>query len=511
MQTKKMQILMCFVIMGILLGVFTIPLATAATNLAQGKAASADSSQSANPAANGNDGNTGTRWCAANGNTGHWWMVDLGSSQSITGTEVMWEKSGVVYKYKVETSTDNVNWTLKVDKNANTSTAQTQTDNFTGTARYVRITVTGLSTSPVAWASFFEFRVFGAGGTTTPTPTGRSSTPTPSTATTPTPTMVSTDGPPVDPALRSQCTGTSPIKFHMNVAPGNYDVTVVLGDTSSAGATLVQAEARRLMFGQLSTSAGTLSRQTFTVNVREPEGQPTGQGGTGTSGLDLVFAGSNPKLNGLGVVTASNPLVVYLCGDSTTCDQPTAPYTGWGQMLPHYCKLGLCIANYGDSGESSGSFLSNSALFPAVEKLIKANNYVFIQFGHNDKSVDEATYKTNLTSYVTKTRAKGGIPIFITPPVRRLFNSDGKTLSSTALHVNSLGVNLPAAMKAVATANNVPLIDLTTKSKNLVESLGQSGSTQLYLTAAKDGVDDNTHFCEYGANEMAKLVLQGIR
>jgi hypothetical protein len=131
------------------------------TNLALGKTASADSSQTANPAASGNDGSTTTRWCANDGNLNHWWKVDLGASHALTGSEVMWEKSGLVYKYKVEVSTDNTNWTLVIDKTNNTSTSQTQTDNFTATARYVRITVTGLSTSPVAWASFFEFRVFG--------------------------------------------------------------------------------------------------------------------------------------------------------------------------------------------------------------------------------------------------------------------------------------------------------------------------------------------------------------
>jgi GH43 family beta-xylosidase len=62
---------------------------TGSTNLAQGRAASADSAQSANPAASGNDGSTSTRWSAANGNTGHWWKVDLGSARNLTGSEVM--------------------------------------------------------------------------------------------------------------------------------------------------------------------------------------------------------------------------------------------------------------------------------------------------------------------------------------------------------------------------------------------------------------------------------------
>ena len=116
--------------------------------------------RSANPASKGNDGNYGTRWCASNGNTGHWWTVDLGSSMNITGgTQVKWEQNGVSYKYKIETSNDNINWTLKVDKTASTSTDQFQSDPFTDTARYVRITVTGLPTG--VWASFWEFKVIG--------------------------------------------------------------------------------------------------------------------------------------------------------------------------------------------------------------------------------------------------------------------------------------------------------------------------------------------------------------
>jgi len=128
------------------------------TNLALKKPATADSSQWGRSPAYGNDGNTATRWCAANGNLNHWWKVDLGAIYSLTGTEVMWEFARN-YKYKVEVSTDNISWTLAVDKTKNTSSAQTQKDNFTATARYIRITVTGLPS--FTWASFYEFRVFG--------------------------------------------------------------------------------------------------------------------------------------------------------------------------------------------------------------------------------------------------------------------------------------------------------------------------------------------------------------
>jgi lysophospholipase L1-like esterase len=350
----------------------------------------------------------------------------------------------------------------------------------------------------------------GSATSPTVTPIGPTTTPAPAPTLRPTvtPTPVA-DGPNPDPALRARCTGTSPISCHYDLAPGNYNVTVVLGSASAAGVTAVEAEARRALLGPVTTAAGTFSRQTFTVNVREPEGQPTGQGGTGTPGLDLRFTGSAPRLDGIGIAPSS-ALRVFLAGDSTVCDQPAAPYTGWGQMLPQSFKLGLSVANYADSGESSGSFLSNSKLFPTLRPLIRSGDYVLIQFGHNDKQVTAAQFKQNLSSLVAGVRQQGGLPVLVTPPVRRLFGSDGR-LTSTALHINGVGADLPAVMRQLASEQNVPLIDLTAKSRALVEALGASASQQLFLTQANDGVADNTHFSRYGANEMSKLVIQGIR
>jgi lysophospholipase L1-like esterase len=324
--------------------------------------------------------------------------------------------------------------------------------------------------------------------------------------------FINYNGPSIDDKLKNSLQGSNPIKFHMNVPPGNYDVTVELGDPSESGSTSVQGEARRAMLGEISTPAGSILRQTFTVNVRNPEAQPTGEGGSGTSGLNLTFLGKSPKVNGIGVVPAKNPIMVYIAGDSTVCDRLSAPYAGWGEVLPQYFKFQTCIANYADCGEGSASFLNKYALFPTMKQIIKANDYVFIQFGHNDKTTTVDEYKNNLNRYITDIRKVGAIPILVTPPVRREFNRDKKTLSSTSIHINSIGVDLPAAMKEVAAKNNVPLIDLTSKSKALVESLGVEGCKKLYLTKKKDGVEDRTHFSdEYGANEMTKFIVEGIK
>src|SRR5947209_14091348 len=150
-------------------------------------------------------------------------------------------------------------------------------------------------------------------------------------------------------ALPAGCSGSSPITCHYAVSPGNYDVTVSIGSATATGTTAMWVEARRLMLPTTSTPAGTVTTYSFTINVRQPEGEPTGEGGTGTPGLDISFTGSAPQVSAITVKPASNPLVAYLAGDSTVCDQPTAPYTGWGQILPSSFGPGAVIANYADS------------------------------------------------------------------------------------------------------------------------------------------------------------------
>ncbi|MGI5186901.1 GDSL-type esterase/lipase family protein [Promicromonospora sp. CA-289599] len=314
---------------------------------------------------------------------------------------------------------------------------------------------------------------------------------------------------PQPPGWPSQCARSTPIVCRFDIAPGNYTVTAWIGDRDTAGNTSMSVEARRRVLPAVSTAAGTITQHTYTINVRNPEGQPTGQGGTGNPGLNITFAGSAPKLSGLTVQAATNPLVVYLAGDSTTCDQPVAPWTGWGQLLTTRVSAGAVVANYGDSGESSGSFLRNSALFPTMKPLIKRNDLVLIQFGHNDKTTSAADFRGNLTSMINQVRERGGEPVLVTPPVRRQFN--GTRLTPTALHINGVGVDLPAEMRRLGSTLNVPVIDLTAKSKALVESMGPNESARLFLRQAEDGHRDDTHFSEYGAGRMADLVVEGVR
>jgi fibronectin type 3 domain-containing protein len=113
-----------------------------------------------------NDGKTGSpspRWTASGGAYPQWWRVDLGSLCNITNATITWFP-GVAFQYRIETSTNDVNWTTAVDATTN-AIQGTTTDSFSASARYVRVTVTGVTPSG-GWAAFYECKVFGTPQTT---------------------------------------------------------------------------------------------------------------------------------------------------------------------------------------------------------------------------------------------------------------------------------------------------------------------------------------------------------
>ncbi|WP_043726410.1 rhamnogalacturonan acetylesterase [Kutzneria sp. 744] len=303
---------------------------------------------------------------------------------------------------------------------------------------------------------------------------------------------------------------TSPAatSYSFDVPPGDYDVTVTLGSATAAAQTGIQVEARRTMLAPVSTRAGESRQEVLSVNVRSPESMPTGEEGTGTPGLQVRLTGSHPAATRVTVTPAHHPSL-FVISDSTASDWLNGPKRGWAQELPQLLRPGIVVANYADSGESTVSWLSNPKLFATVQPLIRPGDEVLIQLAHNDKTTTEATFRANLRKLVDGVRQRGGRPVLVTPPVRHLFGSDGK-LTPTGLVVNNLGVDLPAVIRSLAGELHTPLIDLTTRSQALLEGLGEAASWPLYLTVAHDGVQDASHFSEYGGTVMAGLVTRGM-
>lgn len=307
------------------------------------------------------------------------------------------------------------------------------------------------------------------------------------------------------------CSSDRPFYFSAAVPEGNYKVTITFGDQTAATKTTVKAELRRLMIEKVETKKGRYATESFIVNVRTaqfPGGEvklkdreKTMEWWAWDEKLTLEFNGARPAVGEITIEKVSVP-TIYLLGDSTVCDQPGEPYASWGQMMTAFFKPEIAVANHAESGESLRSSLGAKRL-DKVLSLLQKGDYVFIQFAHNDeKEKGEGvgamtTFKASLKRYVADVRAKGGIPVLITPMHRRTFGADGKI-------TNSHG-DYPEAVRLAATEEKVALIELTQMSKDFYEALGAENSK----IAFKDG--DGTHHNNYGAYELAKMIVEGIK
>ncbi|MGB6546972.1 MAG: rhamnogalacturonan acetylesterase [Candidatus Acidiferrales bacterium] len=325
-------------------------------------------------------------------------------------------------------------------------------------------------------------------------------------------------------APRGYCTSDKPFFFSVNVSEGDYDVTFTLGDPQGESLTTVKAESRRLLLEAVQTARGELATRTFTVSVRYPEIAGDGQVSLkqrelGTMDWDhkLTFEFSNkrPCISALTITKVERDITVYLAGDSTVVDQTEEPWTAWGQMLPRFFKPGVAISNQAESGETLKAFIAEKRLAKILSTM-KPGDYLFIQFTHNDQKpgpdhVDAATdYKSFLRLYINEARLRGATPVLVTSMNRRSFDPSGKI-------VNTLG-DYPDAMRQLAREENVPLIDLNAMSKIFYEAMGPEESTKAFVHYPANTfpgqtaeLKDDTHFNSYGAYELAKCIVEGIK
>ena len=209
---------------------------------------------------------------------------------------------------------------------------------------------------------------------------------------------------------------------------------------------------------------------------------------------------------------------VYLIGDSTVSTyKPTlAPRMGWGQEISVFFNDHVIVHNAAVPGRSSKSFYDEGR-FKKIKKKLQYGDYLFIQFGHNDAKKNDlkrytdpnTTFKAYLKKYIDGAREKGAIPILVTPVERRSFSNDGM--------IKDTHGNYPEAIKQLAIEEDVDVIDLTDKSKQLFDTLGPEKTKQLFLWLKPnennhypDGKSDNTHLQERGAYLVASLVIEGI-
>lgn len=220
-----------------------------------------------------------------------------------------------------------------------------------------------------------------------------------------------------------------------------------------------------------------------------------------------------------GKVEGKEPITIYLAGDSTMAQKlpEKRPETGWGEALQKFFKEDkVRIENHAQNGRSTRTFISERRWQAIVDKL-KKDDYVFIQFGHNDESKEKvdrytppADYRQNLIKFINEVRAKKAIPVLLTPVMRRRFDEKGNFFDTHGEY--------PDIVRTVAAEYKVVLLDMHHETENLIKRYGPEASKKLFLQLAAGenpnypkGIEDNTHFSPLGAGLVAGLVVDAIR
>lgn len=218
------------------------------------------------------------------------------------------------------------------------------------------------------------------------------------------------------------------------------------------------------------------------------------------------------------------PVRIFIAGDSTACSYPhtgTAnryPQTGWGQVFGELFDSTVGVVNCARSGRSSKSFLTEEN-FTVIQSNIKAGDYLFIQFAHNDCKSDDAYRYTSpfdgsfaacIQKYIDTARSAGAEPVLCTPVTRNIY-------SDTTL--------LPYSneLKRISGIEKTGLIDIYGITNSLLKRDGEERRKWMYMHIEPHDErflnhpdyslsqyysterHDNTHLNINGAREVARI------
>ena len=177
----------------------------------------------------------------------------------------------------------------------------------------------------------------------------------------------------------------------------------------------------------------------------------------------------------------------------------------WGEQLRPSLKDGIAVVNTARGGTSTRTFLAGDYWHEAMAKT-RPGDWVVISFGHNDssgntdRSVTVEDFRRNLTRFAEEVRAKGANPLFVTPVATCKFGKDGTYADSRGL------TTYGDAMKGVAVALKVPVIDLYARTRADLIARGKDEARAGYMVSV-DG-KDRTHTTKAGAKRYAGFFVE---
>jgi lysophospholipase L1-like esterase len=209
---------------------------------------------------------------------------------------------------------------------------------------------------------------------------------------------------------------------------------------------------------------------------------------------------------------------LFLIGDSTVRNgrgDAVDGQWGWGDPLAAYfdpAKVNL--VNRAVGGTGTRTFLAQG-YWERVLAMLKPGDVVIVQFGHNDngatgplkgigEEVEERenggvrdtvhTFGWYLRKYIAETRAKGAVPVLCTLVPRNIWQ-DGKISRAPDSHADWT--------RAVAKAENVPLLDLNELIAGRYDRMGEAEVTALFA-------DKRVHTTRAGAELNAAMVMSAL-
>jgi lysophospholipase L1-like esterase len=215
---------------------------------------------------------------------------------------------------------------------------------------------------------------------------------------------------------------------------------------------------------------------------------------------------------------------LYIIGDSTVKNH-TPELEGWGDPIASYFDSSkIDVKNCALGGRSSRTFLTEG-LWDKVVQDLKPGDFVLMQFGHNDGGSIKTSYraslkgtgdetedivnpKTNLketvhsygwymTKYVTDAKAKGALPIVLSPIPRNIWSPDN--------HVGRNTNDYGKWAADVAKAQSVPFVDLNGIIADKYDALGPDKVKAQFFPK------DHTHTNPAGAELNASCVVEGLK
>jgi lysophospholipase L1-like esterase len=316
------------------------------------------------------------------------------------------------------------------------------------------------------------------------------------------------------------------------------------GATSATGGAVPPATGGASNGGATGTGGGTggLSTGTGGGTVRADGGMGGMMGSGGTTGKNDASAaggtggiadgsagkgGSTPLPDGA-PVDPSKKITIWMVGDSTMQNCSGTGQCGWASEFQQYVGPNATVSNQARGGRSIQTWIwgdpNVSKNTPAVAggectvidnttysdnlttmldpvKGMQPGDWVYVAFGINDatatcnRHVGKALFQSDLDFMAKTIRSKGANPIFGT-------STSGQSCSGST-NVPNRGFG-PETM-AAGTADSVPVVDLTTLSVALYNSLKlcPGGSTTFWF--------DGTHFKTDGATQVAGVVAKAIK